>query len=372
MEYRSSGKGKTNKKTEIIQYIFEHKNASKTELTKALGISMPTVLQSTKELLEQGLLVEVGEYESTGGRRAKSLAINGAFSYAIGVDVTTEHLSLALINMAGEPVCYKRIPQTFINAAGYYHRLSDSLDDLIKESSVRQDQILGLGVALPGNINDDEHVLIKSHALNLEGINLKMVEAFSRYPIHFENDANAAMTAEQEFAGSDAIYLFLSNTVGSAIKTDSMICRGRNRKAGEVGHVILVPGGRPCYCGKRGCVDSYCSVRALETESGMSLETFMDAVKRQEPEVMAIWSNYLENLAITISNLRMIYDTDIILGGDMGEYLESYMLELGKRVVELNKFDTDTSYLKISRYKKDGAAIGAALHFIYQYFEHMT
>lgn len=371
MEYRGAGKPKGNKKSEIVHYIFKNENASKTELTKALGLSMPTVLQNTKELIEQGILIEIGEYESTGGRRAKSLAINGRMGYSLGLDITTAHISYVLVDLAGTVLKRGRTKRTFENSNEYYQALFDDVDRFLETSRVDREMILGIGVALPGNINAEEKILIKSHALKLEGINLKTIEGFVPYPVYFENDANAAMIAERENIGEDAIYLFLSNTVGSALKAEGSVHRGKNRKAGEVGHVILVPGGRPCYCGKNGCVDSYCSVQALEKESGMALDEFMQLVEKKDPSVMKIWEAYLDYLAITISNLRMIHDTELVLGGDMGEYLEPHMMELSSRIREYNKFDSDTRYLKLSRYQKESAAIGVALHFIYQCFDNI-
>ncbi len=368
MGYRSTGKSKGNKKSEIVHYIFEKKNASKTELTKALGLSMPTVLQNTNELLEQGILIEVGEYESTGGRRAKTLAINGRVGYAVGLDITTSHVSYVMLDLSGAVLKYDRKKRKFCNSVEYYRTLTADIEQFLEVANVDREMIMGIGVALPGNINIDEKILIKSHALNLEGVNLNMVESFVPYPMYFGNDANSAMIAERDHVGEDAIYLFISNTVGSAIKTAGSVYRGRNRKAGEIGHVILVPDGRPCYCGKKGCVDSYISVHALEAESGMPLEEFMSYVEQRDVAVLNIWDRYLDNLAITISNLRMVYDTDLILGGEMGGYLEPYMLELGNRVMKYNKFDNDTSYLRTSTYKKESAAIGVALHFIYQCF----
>ena len=86
---------------------------------------------------------------------------------------------------------------------------------------------------------------------------------------------------------------------------------------------------------------------------------------------MKIWDAYLDYLAITISNLRMIHDTELILGGDMGEYLENHMMDLGARIRAYNKFDSDTGYLKLSRYKKESAAIGVALHFVYECFDNI-
>ena len=86
---------------------------------------------------------------------------------------------------------------------------------------------------------------------------------------------------------------------------------------------------------------------------------------------MKIWDEYLNYLAITISNLRMIHDTELVLGGEMGEYLENHMMELCSKIREYNKFDTDTQYLKISRHKKESAAIGVALHFVYEYINNI-
>lgn len=366
MEYSIATKNKGNKKSEIIRYIFEHKNASKTELAKELGLSMPTVLQNTKELLEKELLVEAGEYESTGGRRAKTLAINGKAAYSVGVDITSDYMSFVLLNFAGSHLHHVRINKEFCNSLDYYRELGDELEYFIHEMNANREQILGVGISISGIINNEEKIVIKSHELNLEGTSLKIMERFIPYPLHFENDANAAMIAEQTQTEDDAIYLFISDTVGGAIKNNGTLVHGKNRKAGEFGHVVIVPNGRSCYCGKKGCVNSYCSVKALKDASGLQLEDFMEQVSQKNPDALKIWDEYLEYLAITVTNIRMMYDLDIVLGGDVGEYLEPYMIELGEKVRKYNVLDKDTGYLKTSAYKKGSKAAGAALYFIYQ------
>ena len=124
MEHRNTMKGKGNKKSEIVQYLFEHKNTSKTEMTKALNISMPTVLQNTKELIEQGILIEVGEYESTGGRRAKTLALNGDAAYTVGLDITTDHINFVLLNLRGEILKHAGKEKSFTHSLEYYREVS--------------------------------------------------------------------------------------------------------------------------------------------------------------------------------------------------------------------------------------------------------
>lgn len=360
------------KKSKIVRYIFEHRNASKTELTKALSISMPTVLQCTSELLEQGILVEVGEYESTGGRRAKSLALNHNAVYSVGMDITTNRISFVLVNLIGEIVRYTEKKKIFANTMDYYRELTDELNLFIRETSLNEDQILGVGVSLPGILDSEEKILIKSNILKLDGISLKTLENFVQWPVHYVNDANAAMMMEWETAEKDAVYLFLSNTVGGAFRIKGEVILGINRMAGEFDHMIIVPGGRPCYCGKNGCAYTYCSGLALENESGLPVEKLMERVAQKDPEVMPVWDEYLDYLAVMIANLRTVFDSDIIIGGDVGAYLEDYMFELGKKVMKYNTVDSDISYLKNSIYKKGGAAAGAALYYILQFIDDIS
>ena len=85
-----------------------------------------------------------------------------------------------------------------------------------------------------------------------------------------------------------------------------------------------------------------------------------------------VWDEYLDYLAVMIANLRTVFDSDIIIGGDVGAYLEDYMFELGKKVMKYNTVDSDISYLKNSIYKKGGAAAGAALYYILQFIDDIS
>jgi len=89
----------------------------------------------------------------------------------------------------------------------------------------------------------------------------------------------------------------------------------------------------------------------------------MTQVKNKDAAAGVKWENYLDHLAILISNLRMAYDMDIILGGDVGGVLAEYMIPLGEKVMGYNGFDHDVSYLKNCAYEKEASAVGAARHF---------
>ena len=100
--------------------------------------------------------------------------------------------------------------------------------------------------------------------------------------------------------------------------------------------MILVPQGRKCYCGKSGCADAYCAAGALVGESKDSVEQFMQLHSKQMNEkAEKKWEEYLDYLAVLISNLRMAYDMDIILGGEMGGISLRLYDTLGEKVMKV-------------------------------------
>jgi len=358
---------KNSTKFQIINYIINHKATSKVELSRNLNLSMPTVLSNVNELLASGIVVEMGEYESTGGRKAKMISINPAYRYAVGIRITAKHVGFVLVNLKSEIEKYERIRLEFSTETSYYSRLREELHHFLADVE-NQDRILGIGISVPGIIKPGDGILIKSHALQLENYSLGFLEQTFSLPVYFVNDANAAMMAEDLDRYKNALYLSLNNTLGGAFCIDGKLIQGENQKAGEFGHMILVPEGKQCYCGKLGCADAYCAASALTDETCQTLEQFM---KSLETKAEGLWQEYLKNLAILISNLRMAYDMDIILGGEVGGYLTEYMIPLGEKVMEYNGFDHDVRYLKMCSYKREASAVGAAKHFLQEFIKNM-
>ena len=157
---------KNSTKFQIINYIINHKATSKVELSRNLNLSMPTVLSNVNELLASGIAVEMGEYESTGGRKAKMISINPAYRYAVGIRITAKHVGFVLVNLKSEIEKYERIRLEFSTEASYYSRLREELHHFLADVE-NQDRILGIGISVPGIIKPGDGILIKSHALQL-------------------------------------------------------------------------------------------------------------------------------------------------------------------------------------------------------------
>ncbi len=360
---------KQSNRARIARYILHHKEASRQQLSQELGLSMPTVLQAATDLLDSGILCESGVYQSRGGRKARALSVNAGFRYAAGIDVTANHISYLLLGLDGSMIAADRARCPFAHTPSYWERVVDGLQAFLRRYPGAEGSLLGVGVSLPGIVDSDRSLLNRSHLLHLENVSLKDLEQRIPYPVRFFNDANSAAYAELVGSSRDAVYLLLSNSVGGAIYYHQAIVVGDCFKSAEFGHMILEKGGRRCYCGKDGCLDAYCSALRLTEGLDERLEDFFARLQEGEPVHKARWDEYLDYLAVAVSNLRMAFDCDIVLGGYVGPFLAADMGELGRRVRAYNKFESDSAYLKACRYPQEAAAVGGALAFVEEYIE---
>ncbi len=144
------------------------------------------------------------------------------------------------MNLSYEIEKYERIRLEFSTEAAYYLQLSEALERFLSDVENRE-RILGIGISIPGIVNSKERMLIKSHALQLENYSLSFFGTdLFHFRFIFENDANAAMMAEDLNNYRNALYLSLNNTLGGAFCIDGKLIPGANQKAGEFGHMILV------------------------------------------------------------------------------------------------------------------------------------
>lgn len=342
---------------------------SQPELAQKLNLSWPTVLQNVKELFALGLVQEVGAYESTGGRKAKAYAPVLDARLAVGMDITQNHVGLVLVDLAGNVLRYTRKKQTFSLSKEYFQNLGTLLTEFLEEGE--GNKLLGVGVSLPGIINEAGDRLLYSHALNIFDVATKQFAQNIPHPCRFLNDANAAGLAElwKKPDTENLIYLSLSNTVGGAIVSNGRLYTGNHLRSGEFGHITLVPGGRKCYCGKTGCLDAYLSSKVLSDYTDGNLARFFERLREQDETVKAMWTEYLSYLALAINNLRMCFDCDIIAGGYVGSFLEEFGGLLPEMLAERNTFQSDGSYLKPCSFKLEASAVGAALDHVEKFLQ---
>lgn len=354
---------KKQNRNRVFRYICRNGTVSNPDISYKMNMSLPTVTQITKELIEKGLVEEKGELKSTGGRRAKALSAAVNVKQAVGLDITKNHISLVLTNLAGEILKYERIYQPYASEDAYYHKVSKKLEDFLEESGGEREKLLGIGISFPAIIDLDREMITSSHVLGLKIVPFESVSRFFSYPCFFLNDANAGAYAEgiRPEGVERFFYLSLSNTVGGAIFSRNELIQGNHFRCGEVGHMTVVADGEVCYCGKRGCLDVYCSASHLSDAADGKLETFFAALEKGEEKAVRIWDKYTSYLAIAVNNIHMVLDCDIVLGGYVGNYVEAYIQDIWNKVLERNTFAESIPFVKACRHTVGAAALGAAL-----------
>lgn len=307
------------------------------EIAGTLSLSMPTTLQYVTQLLELGILEECGAAQSNGGRKARMLRLCPTAGQAVGINIGVRTVDLIVSDLLGNVRQATSAPLAFCDTLDWYAQFQTVLSDFL--SQCESSQILGAGVAFPGIIDPQRDQVTRSHILGLSHMGLDRFRKALPFPAVFANDANCACFAERSASQSSYIYLSLNESVGGAVMLNGQLWSGDTFQAGEIGHMLLIPGGRECYCGKRGCADAYLSPQALERDG---------------------WDSYLEYLAVLAVDLRMLLNIDLVIGGQVGTQIEPHMDALRTKAAEYDHFARDIDYLFPCTQQEYPCALGAA------------
>lgn len=363
---------KINRNT-IYKFLYKHNPISIQEIAYTLNMSLPTVTQNIKELHERGLVVKTGMFKSTGGRKAKAISYNSIARYAVGLDVTRNHIGIVLIDLSGKVIKNERRQYPFVNSKEYFKGVGDFVQSFIDCCKIDSSNILGVGIALPAILSDVTQEVSYAEVIDFKGGSVKAFSEFIPYTCTLSNDANAAGFAEMwgEANIENVAYLSLNNSVGGAIIIAKNIYNGQNYRGGEFGHMTIVPHGRTCYCGKKGCVDAYCSAKVLSDSTNGNIAEFFRLLKLNHQVQREIWEEYISHLVVVINNLRMLFDCKVILGGYAGAYMDDYIVQLRELVSKYNTFEVDGNYLQVCKYKLETSAVGAALYHVEQFIKNV-
>lgn len=344
------------------------KFCSKGDLARELRLSMPTIYQNVRELMELGLVDYSGEQQSTGGRRAQGLKILPEARLTVGISVMEDRLRLVLADLWLNELAYKRV--RFRPDAQFDAKLAEELERFLDENGVDRSRLLGVGIAFPGVFSLDRRELLYAPTLEMRNVNLDGLYRRISYPVRVDNDANCGGRSEWFIRqrSRDMAYLSLESGVGGAIFIGNALYAGATERSGEFGHMCVEPGGLLCSCGRRGCLEAYCTARRIRGESG-SVKTFFERAKARDPLCDTLLADMLRHLAVGINNIHAALDCDVILGGYLSEYIESWLPLLRQYLADGSFFGGSSDYLQLSTLRSHGTVLGAACHFIQEFID---
>lgn len=358
-------------RSKIYQYIYRSKLTSKLQIVQDLQMGLSTVSQNLNLLENEGLIEKNGYFDSTGGRKANAIQIVSDFRISIGVGILKNMFHITAIDLYGNTVYTDTIPLTYSNTAVYYQQITDKVKDFIDKNQYPENKILGVSIATQGITSPDNTTVIYGNIMNNTGMRLKDFSRHLPYPCHLEHDSKSAAFLElwNHPELDSAVVLLLNRNLGGAIITNHQIHQGRSMHSGTIEHICVNPDGPLCYCGNRGCLETYCSANSLEQASGMTIKEFFPLLReKKSPQLIQIWEDYLKHLAFAMKNLNLVIDAPIIISGYLAPYFTEedtdYLLE---QINSMTPFKLEEEQLLVGTHGQYTPAIGAALFYVEEF-----
>lgn len=360
-------------RSKIYQYIYRSKLTSKLQIVQDLQMGLSTVSQNLNLLENEGLIEKNGYFDSTGGRKANAIQIVSDFRISIGVGILKNMFHITAIDLYGNTVYTDTIPLTYSNTAVYYQQITDKVKDFIDKNQYPENKILGVSIATQGITSPDNSTVIYGNIMNNTGMRLKDFSRHLPYPCHLEHDSKSAAFLElwNHPELDSAVVLLLNRNLGGAIITNHQIHQGRSMHSGTIEHICVNPDGPLCYCGNRGCLETYCSANSLEQASGMTIKEFFPLLReKKSPQLIQIWEDYLKHLAFAMKNLNLVIDAPIIISG----YLAPYFTEddtdyLLRQINSMTPFELKEEQILVGTHGQYTPAIGAALFYVKEFIQ---
>lgn len=272
----------------------------------------------------------------------------GGKKMKIGIDIGGSHIAVATVNEKGEIV--KKIEQDLEkqeNMAKYIlNYVDNAIEKLNKTANIEE-----IGIAAPGN--PKEGVITNLVNLGIDKINFKGLSAKYNIPLKSMNDAKAAAIAEKKYGAlketKDSIFLCLGTGIGGAVFLNNELLQANRNPGFEIGHMVIERQGNLCNCGKRGCFETYCSMKSLKDKLQGVLEKIKEKQKIQNAielkqilqenleniKVQTILEEYINNLIIGLSNVIDIFEPETICLGGSFVYFKDILYD--KLIEEMQK-----------------------------------
>lgn len=336
----------------VMRLIHKQNVCSRTTLARETGLTKASITGITQQLINAGVVKEVGLIDGSMGRRSIGLTLEKEKYLCIGVRLTRRSTQCGLFNLAGElhAVSEEKLfphatPQDAIQT------LKTQIDALLHRSNGRQ--VLGIGIALPGPIICDEDKVVYMSAFpGWEHVSLRqeLSDTF-HLPVLLEHDGVCyAMSEWWNLGPGDGklmLCVLVGQGVGAGIVQNGIPIRGAMGCAGEIGHMTLNPMGPRCDCGNRGCLEHYCSTLALERDMALALDAdpshprhgshpshseIFEMVRQGDVTATTLFVQAAQYLAYGLVNVINFLNPDVVVVTDemaeLEELLEKTLMEI--------------------------------------------
>lgn len=360
-------------KRNVYRYIYRNRLASKLQIVQDLHMGLSTVSQNLNVLEEEGLIERKGSFDSTGGRKAQAIRIVPDKKISIGLGILKQMYHIVAVDLYGETLCRKTIATPYSNTEEYYRQVAENTEAFLHSFPDSEDRVLGVAVATQGIISPDGSSVTYGAIMDNKDMKLSDFSSRLSYPCRLEHDSRAAAYLEwwNHRELDNAIVLLLNHNLGGAVITNGKVHQGVSMHSGTIEHMCIHSDGPLCYCGNRGCLETYCSANTLETAARMPASEFFTLLRGQrQPGLVSLWNDYLDHLAFAVRNLNMIIDAPVIISGYLAPYFtEEDISRLLQRINASSPFPMQREQIVLGTHGQYTPAIGAALYYVEEFIQ---
>ena len=363
------GQIKKNNRQQIYNLIYERGRVSQQDIAFSLRLSRPTVATNLAELEADGLVCKCGQVESDQiGRKAAAYGIVNDYRIAIGVELMRPRVKIVAVDLYGRKLRREVTEYPYANDPAYYKEVCRIILDFIDRLEFPKARILGVGIAMQGLVSADGRTMVYGAILRCTGLTIDVFEQWLGYPCSFIHDPDGAALSELWVSEdiTDAVYLSLSRHLGGSMIVNRRVMPGKHGHNATFEHIQAKPRGELCYCGKRGCWETLCSMKALLGSEDP--DAFFAAVRQGDEAAAERWRAYLKHLGRLIAGLHLMRDVDFILGGHLAPYfIDEDIALLYREIRQLCPFDEAEDFIRVSKMPSHNITIGVALPYIRQF-----
>ncbi|KPJ75055.1 MAG: hypothetical protein AMS19_14440 [Gemmatimonas sp. SG8_23] len=367
-----------------MELIWLQQQISRAEIARRTGLSRSTVSDIVAGLLETGLVAEVGDGPSRGGRRPILLAFQDDALVILGVDMGASHVSVALTDLRGRVVAWEhRDHPVRSDPDGTGALIVELCDACLRAWGGTSKHLLGIGVAVPSPVDPEHPEALSAIALpawrgrsGLDGL-----KAEYDAPVFVDNDANLGAVAERWWGAGrgidDFAYIKVATGIGAGFMIRGEIYRGAGGVAGEIGHVTIDADGPICSCGNRGCLGTFVGSEALPIQARALLADFPDSMLASREITMGAIEDaalagdelcrmLVENAAIRLGVaiadvINLMNPSAVILGGSLSRLGDLLILPLREAAVRRTFVSSLAAVdIRASQLGEKAIAVGAA------------
>ena len=369
-----------NKKSSVQGRILEQFVSQGTftipEMSKAVGVSLPTATSAINELIKAGLVREVGKKDISSGRIPMAYDLVPNAGYFVGVNPEMDCLALAASDFCGNLITEKiRVPYTYENTPENLEQMAKIINNFITTLPYAKEEILQVCVNIAERVNPFEGNAYNMFTFLEESLTSKLTKLI-QIPVCIENDTRSMTFAEFIKGRSKGLknVIFANVCWGLAIGIiiDGKLYYGKSGYSGEFGHMTAYNNNIICHCGKIGCIETEVSGRALKRKltekilngktsilsdkvlnkkEELTLQDLLDAIAKEDVLSLASLQTIADELGKQLAGVINIFNPEmLVIGGEMsvtGDYL-TLPVRMGIKKFSLNIMNEDSQIVTSS------------------------